>query len=331
MNPIDLLLSRMVVFDEESGGGEVTDESTTQTPKNIGDELNNMFKEIEEATETPKIVDPKDIDLELEKDTDLEEEGKPKTSEEETEDEKLAAKASKEEAEKIKKEKEEEDEKPSAIDEMRKDFNDFASTQLKAAGITSEEALTGDGKGEKKKVEKVAEKVEEPILKDTTIKPLELSDELWEKVKDDKGAFVELMNNIQKGIASAVKEEVLLESIPVLHKYTRNYITSVNQVEIFYRENPELNPYRVFVGYIAAKLGQEKPELNKDQIIETAGKETYRILKLTKGKAPPDNGTLGKTKPPAFGETGTRKGKPGEKVYKNKIQKELEEMNAGRR
>lgn len=326
MNLMDLMLSRMVVFDEEGGGSggevEVVDETSTQAPKDIGAVLKGMFEEIEEATETPKIVDPKDIDLETE--IALEEEVKPKTPDEGTETE-----LSKEEAEKIEKEKEEKEKKPSAIDEMRKDFNDFATTQLRTAGITPEEALTGDGEKVEKKVEKVVEKVEELAPKSTAIKPLELSDELWEKVKDDKGAFVELMNNIQKGIASAVKEQVLLESIPTVQKYSRNYITSVNQVENFYRENPDLNPYRTIVGFIAAKLGQEKPELNKDQIIKTAGKEAYRLLKIQKGKTPPDNGATGKIKPPAFGETGTRKGKPGEKVFKTKLAKEMDDMKKG--
>ena len=308
---MDLLFSRMMVFDEEGGSG------STQSSKEIMSELNELMENDNGETETPKATAAEDIDLE-----EKEDEGPAKASEE--------IKEEKTPVEEEKKEEVKEDPKTSEVDELRKDFMDFASTQLKAAGISSEEALTGE-KEEVAKVEKPAPvKVEEPPpVKAVKVKPVELSDELWEKIKDDKESFIEFMESFKSAIASSVKEEVLLESIPTIQKYSRNYITSVNQVEVFYRENPELNPYRTIVGFIAAKLGQEKPELNKDEIISTAGKEAYRLLKLTKGKTPPDNGAQGTTRPPAFGVTGTRKSKPGEKVYKNKMQEECEEMKKG--
>ena len=324
----------MMMFDEESGDGGADTEQTTQTPKEIMGELNELMKDDSGGSETPKTVDVEKIKLELEDDTGLEEASEAsETTDKKDEDKKDLTAGEIVEKEKIEaKEKEEEDKKPTAEDEMRKDFLDFAQTQLKAAGISPEQALTGE-EGEKGvKVEKVIEKVEEPTpTKVPTVKPLELSDELWEKVRDDKEAFVELINNIQKSIASAVKEEVLLESIPTVQGYARNYITSVNQVEVFYRDNPELNPYRPIVGFIAAKLGQSKPDLNKDDIMKETGKEAYRLLKLTKGTNPPDNGAPSRKTPPPFAESGTRKGKPGEKVYKNSMQKELAEMNTADR
>ncbi len=320
MNLLDLLLSRMMVFDEESGGGSGDNEETTQTPKDMMKELDEMMEGDKGGSETPKTPVADEIELEVGDEAGVEGDLElPVESKEEKK--KLVGEEAKEAVEKVKKEE------VSEADEIRKDMLAFAATQLRSAGITPEDALTGEG--EEKVVEKVIEKVEEPTpVKDIKVKPLEISDELWEKVKDDKDAFAELINGIQDRVASAVKEQVLLDAIPTVQKYSRNYITSVNQVETFYRENPELNSFRPVVGFISAKLAQEKPDLDKGELMKQTEKEAYRLLRLTKGKTPPDNGVAGKTKPPAFGETGTRRGKPGEKVFKNKMQKELDEMSS---
>ncbi|MHA2067181.1 MAG: hypothetical protein ACXABY_22665 [Candidatus Thorarchaeota archaeon] len=312
------LLNRLMLFDEDDGGGGG---EVDLTSKEIGDELNAMLGDIE-GTATPILKDADDIDLDLNMEgDDPKPEPEPEPAPEpvadpEPEPEPAAAK------EPEPKKGEGEADKVDDVESMRADFNKFASAQLEKFGISEEGRLVQQDeppKPEPAPAEPAAPKAVE-------VKPIELTDEAFEELKEDKEKFTKFINDIGVNIASAVQEKVLLNVIPSTQKYASNYISSVQTVENFYRENPELNDYRSVVGFLSTKIGQENPEMNRGDLLKKTGEEAYRLLRIKRGTNPPNNGAPGKTKPPAFGETGTRRSKPGEKVYKNKISKELAEM-----
>lgn len=318
-----------VMFDEEddSGGGNGK-ETTSQTTDDIKKELDAMVESLG-GTSTPIVKKGDEIELDLDmqgEDKKVVEEKKDEETKEitGTVDEEKTVKA--EETERSSDKEVEESAKESEIDRIRNDFKSFAETQLANAGITNDGALTEDRVAKPEKKEESITKVEPEKPKPIEIKPIELTDELFEKLRENKDDFVDFLNNREKLLSSAIKEQVLLETIPTNKKFIESYVSSINSVNQFYVKNPELDNYRPVVGFLSAKLAQENPTWDREKLFQETEKGAYKLLRLAKGKLPPENGaSSGKT--PGFAKGGgTRKTKPGEKVYKSNVHKEMDEM-----
>lgn len=317
-----------MMFDEEndSGGGDGK-ETTSQTTDDIKKELDAMVESLG-GTTTPNVKNSDEIELDLDmQDGDKKVEKKKEEQVAEVEEEKPKVAVQKEEEKEEDKEKfKEEETKESEIDRIRNDFKSFAETQLANAGITTDGALAEDKVVESEKKKEPVAKVEPEQPKPVELKPIELTDELFEKLRENKDEFVDFLNNREKLLSSAIKEQVLLETIPTNKKFIESYVSSINSVNQFYVKNPELDNYRPVVGFLSAKLSQENPTWDREKLFQETEKGAYKLLRLAKGKLPPENGaSSGKT--PGFAKGGgTRKTKPGEKVYKSDTQRELAEM-----
>ena len=318
-----------VMFDEEddSGGGGSDKETTDQIAKDIKNEMNELFGALGAGTSTPDVKKVDEIELDLDM-----QDGEKEKKDEEGEETTVTVKDEEEvKAEETKESDDEETEKPakeSEIDKIREDFNTFAQAQLTRAGITVDDALTQTDISPAKKKEEPTATQAEPKLVD--VKPIEMSDELFEKLREDKETFIGFLNDREKVLVASIKEQVLLESLPTNKKFIESYVSSMSSVRDFYDNNPLLKKHRSTVGLISTMIMQENPTLTRQESFDKTEKEAYRLLRLTKGTQPPENGAaLGKV--PGFAKgTGTRRGKPGEKVYKNQMQKDLAEMTPRR-
>ena len=267
-----------------------------------------------------KKEDEIDLDLDMQEEELKVEEKKEETIVEEKKEEPKVVAQKEEDKEK------EEQAKESEIDRIRNDFKSFAETQLANAGITNDGALAEDRVAKPEKKEEPVAKVEPEKPKPIEIKPIELTDELFEKLRENKDDFVDFLNNREKLLSSAIKEQVLLETIPTNKKFIESYVSSINSVNQFYVKNPELDNYRPVVGFLSAKLSQENPTWDREKLFQETEKGAYKLLRLAKGKLPPENGASSGTVPRFAKGGGTRKTKPGEKVYSSNMQKELNEM-----
>jgi hypothetical protein len=320
----------MMLFKPDDGGEGNEDDGREQvvTGEEIKDELAAMADSLG-AGATPKVKEPKEIDLDMTGD-----EEKKETPPVEAEEEKVEAKPAEEEKPVEKDgEKKEEEKKPDETEQMRNDFNEFAATQLKAAGITVDGSLApppAEAKPTKEKkeeeVQKPAEEVKPAI---DAFKPIDISDEAFDEIKNDPAKFAEFFNNYARTLRAALREEILFESVTTSRKFVEQYTNSLDAVRTFYSDNKPLDKYRPVVGFISTKLAQEHPDWTRDNLMKETAKEAYRLLRLEPGKQPPDNGAesdKAEVQPPGFGKTGARRGQPGEKIYKNKIAKELADM-----
>jgi hypothetical protein len=334
----------MILFDKDDGAGDGGDVPSA-TPEDIKNDLDEMIGDLG-GTTTPAVKPADEIDLNLDMEGDEALPVEPVTTADPVEP---PAEPTQKAAEPVEPtEPPTEPTKPvepavkNEMDEIRNDFVEFAKVQLNRAGIDPDDALVPSGGSTQQTtptapVEPVQQTQQPPVATTPTaveVKPVELTAESFDEIKDDPVKFAAFINENNKQIAAKVREEVLLEVTNTSQKFVQKYVNAINSVNQFYAKNPALEPYRAVVGFISSQLQQKHADWNRDKLIEESGKEAYRLLKLKPGTQPPNNGapTQSKegTKPPLFGKTGTRRGKPGEKIYRNKIDKELSEMTPRR-
>jgi len=180
-------------------------------------------------------------------------------------------------------------------------------------------------------------KVEPPVVEKPVVEePLTLEEQDFigdldlEDVIRDKEAFNKLLNTIYtKGIGESRKltsEKVLL-AVPDIVKHNITLLTALKETsEQFYKDNPDLIPFKKVVATVFEEVAAENPGKNFRELITNVGVEARKRLDLHKKAVEPID-DKNKGGPPKLPQ---KKGGPGDKTEKpntSPLQDEIAEMN----
>ena len=198
------------------------------------------------------------------------------------------------------------EEKPNDELELLKKQNELLLTQL---NDVSNKLLAISAKGETQKEEE-SEDVDF------------LSGQDIEEILVDPGKLNAILNQVYKK-AEASGYEKALRSIPqIVDKHINNQLTVKEKVDLFYKQNPALDPVRNYVAKVASSIQSEHPDWDIDTIFA----ETKKVAEYTLGI----DTTTAKPKPkakPAFVKGGNT---PRRIISeeKSKQQKDIEKLMA---
>jgi len=192
-------------------------------------------------------------------------------------------------------EEEEEEEEPEDVEDLRRKLDELAAAKL------------GEGKEE----EETEEDVQAPSA-DAFI-----SEDEFEKVLTDSSALNDVLHRVyERAFKDAVNH--VAKQVPVIvNSIVNSQLTLHSMVQEFYTKNPDLLPYRKFVGWVANQLQAQHPDWELQKLFGEVEKEVRKALKLTKSEGTAEQAR----RRPAFAKAGgARPGKAPE------IPQELKEM-----
>ena len=182
-------------------------------------------------------------------------------------------------------------------------------------------------------------KVEPPVVEKPVVEePLTLEEQDFigdldlDEVVRDKEAFNKLLNTIYtKGIGESRKltsEKVLL-AIPDIVKHNITLLTALKETsEQFYKDNPDLAPFKKVVATVFEEVAAENPGKNFRELITNVGVEARKRLDLHKKAVEPiDDKNKNKDGSPRLPQ---KKGGPKDIIEKpntSPLQDEIEAMN----
>lgn len=266
-------------------------EENIDTIENILEDVSEFLSESSPVVEKEKEVDEEADDTKATEEV-VDEENETAEDEEETAEE--GAEDEQGEVEGVVKEEEgtEEEggeEEDLTIEEMRRQINEMAKAMQAPASVKAEEK--DEGKKEEKKEEAV--KVEAAPVKDVEITQEEFDDAL----ESPSGMAKLFKSKMEKIVEGRVQE--VLRAIP-------NTINSVvdQRVELriaasdFYRENPDLIPYKQYMGVVANEVFGKDPNLGYEEGFKKTGEEVRKRLKIRRDTSQKAGG--GTKRKPAF-------------------------------
>ena len=265
---------------------KVSSKSEEDSSKEIEEDVKDLMDSIleEEDEEAKKIAGEEE---ETEEETEEEEEEKTEKEEKEDKKETEEEKAEEEEEEEEKKEetKEEEEEEKEEETEEEEEEEDTESILETSRNYMNEMAKTllnkkyGEEKAEPP--EKKEEKKEKPSEEKPSPLDITLSEDEWEEALRSKDGFEKVMSKFVKASLSKIND--LQKDIPkTVNNIATQIITIRSATRDFYRQNPDLVPFKPFVGVVADKILAENPDKDIEDVFGLVEKEVRDKLKLRK-------------------------------------------------
>ncbi len=194
-------------------------------------------------------------------------------------------------AEETKTETKPEEKKPAEKPEEEVEDADHWRTQMNEMAKKIQGGAPAEEKkpAEETKTEKPAEKVETKPAETVKAPPTEftISKEEFDKAMESEAGFQDVLQSKVSQVASTVVEGRLTEilrSIPkVINDAVDERVTIQLAASDFYRDNPDLTPFKSVVSLVATEVFGENPGIEYDKGFEKVGEEVRKKLKLAKG------------------------------------------------
>lgn len=180
-------------------------------------------------------------------------------------------------------EKPEEKEEVEDAEHWRTQMNDMAKKIQGGAPV--EEKPAEETKTETKPAEKVETKPVETVK--TQPPAFNVSKDEFDKAMESEAGFQEVLQSKVSQVASTVVEGRLTEilrSIPkVINDAVDERVTIQLAASDFYRDNPDLTPFKSVVSLVATDVFGKNPGIEYDKGFEKVGEEVRIKLKMAKG------------------------------------------------
>lgn len=108
----------------------------------------------------------------------------------------------------------------------------------------------------------------------------DISDEEIEQAMQSPEALKALLKKREQALLNTVSDSVLNKVMTTVVQQ----VQMQSAVSSFYATNPDLKPYKDFVGYVAKVVAEEHPDMTMEQVLDTAAQVTRQKLMLNKGK-----------------------------------------------
>ncbi len=180
----------------------------------------------------------------------------------------------------------------------------MAEDHLKAG--TSDEVVVEKDAG---KIEEDVKK-QEPIPEDQKavfVDSIRITDDEFDSAISSKEGMQKILDKIEA--ASAERMQQLIRAIPKVIRSVADEVVSTRlAISDFYQANSDLLPFKPLVKFTINKLQSENPDMDLEELLDKAGKEVRKVLKLEHG----GNGRSREKVKPATVEksSGSRKPQP---------------------
>lgn len=115
-----------------------------------------------------------------------------------------------------------------------------------------------------------------------TGKTLNLTDEVYQNILQDREAFGGFMNQVANLILDRLQQESLPKMHTTLDKTVNNKMQNFMTVHAFYADNPDLKQYKNMLSLTAAKVQADNPGRDINWILSETEKKVRQDLKLVK-------------------------------------------------
>jgi len=155
-----------------------------------------------------------------------------------------------------------------------------------------------------------------------------IGDDDLDEVTSDKDRLNALLNRVYKagvGAGTQLGSEKVLRSIPeIVQKNIKAQTSMMKAKEVFYTNNPDLQPYPMVVAESFTKMATENPELTMEELLNKTETETRGRLNLHRKAMINDGGVTNRGKP-TFEKTPSGPAKQTPKKLSG-LEKELADM-----
>ncbi len=180
---------------------------------------------------------------------------------------------------------------------------------------------------ERKKVEKEEEKTS----KEEPSQMVEIGEEEFEEILEDRKKF----NTFLGKFAESIRQKATSETLRSIPDVVRHNMQVMNQLHAerdrFYNENKDLQPFKKVVAQVFEEIASDNPDKQYNELLELTGKEARKRLDLKKKavekKEKKEKKTTEQDKKPTLPKKRKSPGRPGDQPEKSSLERELEEMN----
>lgn len=141
------------------------------------------------------------------------------------------------------------------------------------------------------------------------------------------------LNKALRKVYQQAREDIMRDIDPQIRRVVSHEVGASSQAQLFFQENPDLIPYKKFVGYLASQLETQHPEWDDATLLENLAKESRTQLALSRGQGKSNNDNSAEkprpsgnrqraSTPPSTGRGGARK----DQRSQSKLEKEFEDI-----
>lgn len=198
------------------------------------------------------------------------------------------------------------------LDEMRKQMNEMAKSQL---GVTEKVEKEDVESGKEKVVEKPVEKVEkEEVEKEPpAVDDIRINEDEFGRAIESVDGFNAVLEKVNKIVESRNQQfnHTIIKALPkVINGVVEEIVDLRMAASDFYRMNEDLIPFKPLCSVVANELSAKNPGKEPDELFSMVGEEVRKRLKLNKSAR--NSAKTKKRSPAVVNEKSAREPEPPE-------------------